>query len=227
MVLGLVIRDGGAAVGAPVDDSLAAVDQAVVVPVAEQLADGAAELGAHRELLVVEVDRAAHATDLAQDGAAVLVRPVPAGVQELLAPDLQAGDALALELLVDLGLRGDAGVVGAHDPAGGAATHAVVADEGVLDGVVHRVAHVQDARDVGRRDDYGAVPYALAALVAAGFDPTIDELGLGGLGVVALGHLFHGESAFLRVPLGRPGPVGMTPFPGQRTTIENNTPRRA
>ena len=40
LVLGLVIGDGGGTAGTPVDDALAAVDQAVVVPVAEHLAHG-------------------------------------------------------------------------------------------------------------------------------------------------------------------------------------------
>ena len=194
-VLGLVVGDGRGAVGAPVDDALAAVDEAVVVPVAEDLSHGAAELGAHGELLVREVDGAAHALNLADDGAAVLVRPVPARVDELLASDLQARDALALELLVHLGLRGDAGVVGAQDPTGGAAAHTVVAHDGVLDGVVHGVAHVQDAGDVGWRDNDGAVAHALAALVAASVHPLLYELGLPLLRVVGLGHLFHGGSS--------------------------------
>ena len=186
LVLRLVVTDGRAAAGAPVHDALAAVDQAVVVPVAEHLAHRAAELRRHRELLVVEVDGAAHALDLADDGAAVLMGPVPARVQELLASHLKARDALALELLVHLGLGGDACVVRSQDPAGGAAAHAVVADERVLDRVVHGVAHVQDARDVGGRDDDGAVSHPLAALVAARVDPALDELGLRGLRVVVL-----------------------------------------
>ncbi len=202
LVLGLVVGDGRRTVGAPVDDALAAVDEAVVVPVAEDLAHGAAELRAHGELLVVEIDRAAHAADLRDDGAAVLVRPVPAGVHELLATDLQAGDALALELLVDLGLGRDARMVGAQDPTGRAAAHAVVADVGVLDGVVHGVAHVQDAGDVGRRYNDGAVAHTLAALVAAGAHPLLDELGLLLLRVVRLGHLFHGKSSRV-APRGR------------------------
>ncbi len=111
LVLRLVVGYGGGAAGAPVDDTLAAVDEAVVVPVAEHLADRLGVLGIHGEALALEVDRASHALDLLDDGAAVLVRPLPAGVEELLATDLQAGDALALQLLIDLGLRGDARMV--------------------------------------------------------------------------------------------------------------------
>ena len=193
-VLGLVVRDGGGAAGAPVDDALAAVDEAVVVPVAEHLAHSLGVVLVHGEALVLEVDRAAHALDLADDGAAVLAAPVPAGLQELLAANLEAGDALLLELLVNLGLRGDAGVVGAQNPAGGEAAHAVVARKGVLNGVVHGVTHVQNARHVGRRDDDGAVAHTLGALVAACRHPLLDELGLDLLGIVCLWHLFHDDT---------------------------------
>ena len=90
LVLGLVVRDGGGAVGAPVDDALATVDQAVVVPVAEDLAHGLRVVLVHGEALVVEVNGAAHALDLLDDDAAVLVGPVPASVDKLVAADLQA-----------------------------------------------------------------------------------------------------------------------------------------
>ena len=191
VVLGLVVGNRGAAARTPVDDALAAVDQAVVVPVAEDLAHGLGVLGAHGEFLVVEVDGAAHALDLLDDDAAVLAAPVLAGLEELLAADLEARDALALELLVDLGLRGDARMVGAEDPARGIAAHAHVAHEGILDGIVHGMAHMQNAGHVGRRDDDGAVADALGALVGSGVHPTVDKLGLEDLGVVGLGHLFH------------------------------------
>ena len=44
------------------------------------------------------------------------------------------------------------GVVGAEDPLGPPPAHAVVADQRVLDRAVERVAHVQRAGDVRRRD---------------------------------------------------------------------------
>ena len=203
LVLGLVVGDGRGAVRAPVHDALAAVDESVVVPVAEDLAHGLGVGRVHGEALVGEVHRAAHAANLLDDGSAVLAAPVPARVDELLAADLEAADALALELLVHLGLRGDAGVVRAHDPARGAAAHAVVADDGVLDGIVHGVAHVQHARDVGRRDDDGAVAHALGAPVAAGSDPLVNEPGLGLGGVVGLGHVEPGRAGGIALRAGR------------------------
>ena len=191
LILGLVVRDGGGAVGAPVDDSLATVDQAVVVPVAEDLTHGLGVILVHGEALVVEVDGAAHALDLLDDDAAVLVGPVPAGVDKLVATDLQAADALALELLVDLGLRGDTGVIGAQHPARGLAAHASHTDDGVLDGVVGSVAHVELAGHVGRRNGDGAVAHALAALIVAAVEPLLQDRRLVGRRIVILGHFFH------------------------------------
>ena len=187
--------------GTPVHDALAAVDHLVVVPVHEDLADGLGVLRAHRELLVVEVHRAAHALDLLDDDAAVLLLPLLAGLEELLAADGAAVDALLLELFVDLGLGGDAGVVRAHDPAGAVAAHAGIADVGVLDGVIEGVAHVEHAGDVGGRDDDGAVALAglaLAALVVAALEPLVEHALLGRPGLVGLGHLL----CHVNLPLG-------------------------
>jgi hypothetical protein len=59
--------------------------------------------------------------------------------------------ALLLQLALDHDLGGDAGVVGAGHPQRVVAAHAVVARQRVHDGLVERVAHVQRAGDVGRR----------------------------------------------------------------------------
>ena len=212
LVLGLVVRDGGGAVGAPVDDALAAVDQTVVVPVAEDLAHGLRVVLVHGKALVIEVNGAAHTLDLLDDDAAVLVGPIPASVDKLVATDLQAANALALEFLVDLGLRSDTGVIGAQHPARGLAAHAGHADDGVLDGVVGGVAHVELAGHVGRRNGDGAVAHALAALVVAAVEPLLQDRRLVGRRIVVLGHLFH---ISLPVPPGRNvGPIFARSGPG-------------
>ena len=212
LILGLVVRDGGGAVGAPVDDALAAIDQAVVVPVAEDLTHGLGVILVHGEALVVEVDGAAHALDLLDDDAAVLVGPVPAGVDKIVAANLQAADALALELLVDLGLRGDTGVIGAEHPARGLAAHAGHTDDGVLDGVVGGVTHMELAGHVGRRNGDGAVAHALTALVVAAVEPLLQDRRLVGRRIVVLGHLFH---ISLPCPSGRNvGPIFARSGPG-------------
>ena len=72
-----------------------------MVPVAKDLAYGLRVVLVHGKALVIKVDGAAHTLDLLDDDAAVLVGPVPAGVDKLVAANLQAANALALELLVD------------------------------------------------------------------------------------------------------------------------------
>ena len=202
LVLRFVVRDGRGAAGAPVDDALAAVDEPVVVPVAEDAAHGFGVIGVHGEALVLEVDGASHTTNLLLDDATVLVGPVPARIDERLAAHLKAVLAFVLELLVHLGLRGDAGMVGAEDPARGAAAHTRLAHDGVLDGIVERVSHMELARDVRRRDDDRAVASAGAllgpALVVTAVEPLVQHLGLSDLRIVCLGHLFHERSSLYR-----------------------------
>ena len=62
-------------------------------------------------------------------------------------------DAFLLEIAHHDHLGGDAGMVGAGLPQHVVALHAAPADQHVLQRVVERVAHMQAARDVGRRDD--------------------------------------------------------------------------
>src|SRR5690554_2419229 len=119
--------------------------------------------------------------------AAGLLLPLPHLVDEGVAAEVVA--ALALlggDLALHQHLRRDAGVVGAHLPQGVAPLHPPPADQGVHDGVLEGVAHVQAAGDVGRRDHDGVglaltgggeAAIGLPALVPAGF----DLLGLVGL----------------------------------------------
>jgi len=62
-----------------------------------------------------------------------------------------ARGSLLLELALDHDLGGDAGVIGAGLPQGVETAHAVIARQRVHQRVLERVAHVQRARDVGRR----------------------------------------------------------------------------
>ena len=151
----LEVADRRAAARAPVHEVAVLVDVALLVEGDEDLGHGADVALVEGEALALEVAGAADALELLDDGAAVLPAPLPHAAHELLAPQVLLGEALRAQHLLDHVLRGDAGVVGADQPAGVLAEHAVVAREHVLDGVVERVAHVQHAGDVGRRDDDG------------------------------------------------------------------------
>ena len=65
------------------------------------------------------------------------------------------GCCLLHQLALDHHLGGDAGMVGAGLPQHVAAAHALEAAQHVLQRVVERVAHVQRARHVRRRDHDG------------------------------------------------------------------------
>src|SRR5690348_3596726 len=143
----------------PVDEPLAAVDEAFLVPANEHFRDGARQLRVHGEVAAVlafgigelPVGRSAQAAHLARDARARLLLPLPDALDEFLATEVVARLALGFELALDHDLRRDAGVVGADHPVGVEAAHAVVANERIHERLLERVAHVQRAGDVGRR----------------------------------------------------------------------------
>ena len=154
LVLDLGVGDGGAAVGAPVDDALTAVDETFLVEVAEDLPDSLGTALVQREALPLPVTGRAHLLELLDDAAAVLGLPLPGALEELLPAEILLGDSLFAEGLDDLCLGGDGRVVRTGDPQRVIALHAVVADEDVLKCIVKGVAHVELPGDVwGRNDD--------------------------------------------------------------------------
>ena len=76
---------------------------------------------------------------------------IPTRVDELRAPEIVARLAFGRELLFDHHLRTDAGVIGTDLPQRVIAAHAVIADHHVHQRLLERVAHVQVAGDVRRR----------------------------------------------------------------------------
>ncbi len=176
-VLHLDVGQRGETARAPVDDPLGAVDQPVVVQPLEHRADSPGQSLVHGEPLAGPVDRVAEPAHLAEDLPPELGLPLPHPLHERVPAEVVAGQALLGELAFDDVLGGDAGVVHAGQPQGVEALHPAPADEDVLDGVVERVAHVQGAGDVRRRDDEGVgrgVGLAAGGEVAA-LDPPLVE----------------------------------------------------
>ena len=152
-VVHLVVGDRRVVLRAPVDDVLAAVDQSILVQADEHFAHGSREALVHREALAFPVAGGAEGAELLDDHAAVLLPPFPHPLDELLAAEVVTGLSLLIEGAFDDVLRGDAGMVGAGDPAGFVAGHPLEADEGILQGIVQDVPHVQHAGHIGGRDD--------------------------------------------------------------------------
>ena len=179
------VRQGGDAVGAPVDDPAALVNQALLVQGDEDLPDGLGAAFVHGKPCPVPVAGSAQLLLLLHDPVAVLVLPVPDPLQELLPAQVIAGQAFLAQLFLHLDLGGDAGMVHAGDPQGVVALHPLEPDQGVLQRCVHGVTHVQLAGDIGGRHDDGEGLFALillsvevAAVLPHLVDPGLDLLRL-------------------------------------------------
>ena len=148
------VRQGRMAVRAPVGNALALIDEAFFIKRDEDFADGAGTGIIHGEALAAPVAGRTEAADLFFDAAAVLFLPGPDAFEKFFTADVIAALAFFLgQLLFDLYLRSDAGMVCARDPGDVIAFHALEADEDILQGIVQGMAHVKLARDVRRRHD--------------------------------------------------------------------------
>ncbi len=164
----------------PVDQALGFVDQPFAAQLHEHLGDRLRQAFVEREALAAPVARGAEALELGDDGAARLGLPLPDPREKRFPSQGPTVGLLALhQLALDHHLRGDPRVVGAGLPEHVLAVHAVVATEDVLQGVVERVAHVQGAGDVGRRNDdakgLGARPLGAAGAKGALRFPALGD----------------------------------------------------
>ena len=136
----------------PVDQTLAAVDQAVFVEANKHFPDCFGQSFVHGEAFMLPVQRGAEAAQLAGDVAAGFLAPLPDAFDEGFAAEVVPGFAFGFKLALHHHLGGDAGVVGARLPQRVIAFHAVIANQGVHHRVVEAVAHVQAAGDIRRRN---------------------------------------------------------------------------
>jgi hypothetical protein len=152
-VLDLVVGQNRLRGRVPVDQPLAAKDQAVAEEVEEV---GPNRFGAglvHREPRPRPVARATHRFELGKDAGLVLILPRLDMADKLRAGKFRPPLALLLEEpLFDDRLRGDPGVVGAGHPEGIETAHPVVTDEDILQRVVERMTQMQRRGNIGRRD---------------------------------------------------------------------------
>ena len=180
LVLDLEVRDRGLQHRRPVDQSLGLVDQPGVEEPLEDSADRARQAVVHGEPVAAPVHSVAEPAHLCGDGAAGVVLPVPDLVDEQLAAEVLFGLAVDRELLLHHGLGGDAGVVHARQPQHLVALHALAPGQRVHQRVVERVAHVQVAGHVGRRqhDRVRGLAAGRVGLEVAGLDPALVQLRL-------------------------------------------------
>ncbi len=110
------VADGRLAARTPVHDVGSAIDQALLVQAHEGLFHRDGEVLVHGEVFARPVDAGAEALHLVEDGAAVVLFPLPYALDEGFAAQLLPRFALAGQLALHHHLRGDAGVVGSRNP---------------------------------------------------------------------------------------------------------------
>ena len=145
------VGDGGLKLRVPVDEAVAAVDEAFLIKTNEGFNHDLGELFVHREVGAVPIDAVADAAHLVENRAARELLPFPDFFNELFARQGPVVNALLFKLALDDDLRGDAGMVRARNPDGVVAGHAVIARKRIHDRLIEGMPHVQNARDVGRR----------------------------------------------------------------------------
>ena len=176
--LDLEIRDRGLQRAVPVDQPLVLVDQAVAIEVDEYLPDRGGQALVHGEAIARPVGGRAQAVQLLADDAARLRLPLPDQLDERLTADL--APAFRHQLALDHHLGRDARMIAAGLPQHGAAQHPMKARQGILQREIHRMTHVQAARDVGRRhhDAPGHGRRVAARRVVTGLLPCVIVRGL-------------------------------------------------
>ena len=191
----LLIGEGGLGGGVPIDHALAAIDQGFIVKLDEHFLNAERVLRVHGETLAGPIAGSAQHLELLDDDAAVLLLPLPHFLQELLAAEVVAGfhEAEFAQILLDNGLRGNAGVVRAGQPQHFAPLHAGQAGQDVLDGVVEDVPQGEHAGDVGGRNDNGVGRLARQRIgdKALPVEPELAPFLLNGLGFVGFGNFGH------------------------------------
>ena len=150
----LEVRNRGLKLGVPIDEALVLVDEPLAIELNEHLGDRARQALVERKPLAAPVAGGAEAFELGHDRAARFGLPRPDAFDERLTSQGPPVRLLPLqEHAFDHHLRGDAGMVHAWLPQHVAAVHAPIAAQNILERVVERMAHMQIAGDVRRRND--------------------------------------------------------------------------
>ena len=148
----LQVGNGGHELGIPVNQFLGLVNQSVLIQVYENLADGAAQPLVHGKTLAAGSPQAAQ---LPANGAAALFFPFPDCFNKFFAAEVMAGNAFFGQIALNNHLGCDTGVIHAGLPENLFAEHTVITDQDILQRVVQRVSHMQNAGNVRRRNDNG------------------------------------------------------------------------
>ena len=146
------IRNRGLAYRAPVHHAVTLVNPSLLMHLYEGLGHGLVAALVHGEALTVPVAGRSQLLQLLHNAVTILFAPLPALLKKALAAKICLGDALLLQLIDDLYLSRDGGMVGPGLPQCIIALHSLKADDDVLHRLIQRMSHVELTGNVRRRD---------------------------------------------------------------------------
>ena len=184
----------------PVDQALAAVDEAFFVKFHESFNDNLRELRVHREVKAIPIHAVTHTAHLLQNRAAGELLPFPDFRNEVFTLHVSTGDAFLFKLAFYNDLSGNAGMICARQPHCVVARHAVIAGKRIHYGLIKGMAHVQDACNVGRGELNGKsrlfrikAGFEAAALFPGRVPARFNFIGFKTLGEFLRFFIRHGE----------------------------------
>ncbi|CCX63430.1 uncharacterized protein BN785_00852 [Firmicutes bacterium CAG:791] len=146
------IRNRGLAYRAPVHHTVALVNPSLLMHLYEGLGHGLVAALVHGEALTIPVAGRSQLLQLLHNAVTILFAPLPALLKKALTAKICLGDALLLQLIDDLYLGCNGGMVGPGLPQCIIALHSLKADDDVLHRLIQRMSHVELTGNVRRRD---------------------------------------------------------------------------
>ena len=201
LVVYLCITEGSMAYRTPVDDSGALVDVALLIQIDEGRLHSVRAALVHGEAKSFPVGTGTDLVELVDDSGLVLLLPLPGLLQEALTTERMLIDASLLQLIGDLHLRCDRRMITARLPQCFIALHTLPADQGILQGVIEGVAHVQLTGNIWWRHHDGKrllVRVDLRMEIVA-LQPHVIDAVLNLLRVVLLCKFFHNHFLLLSI----------------------------
>ena len=192
LVFHLKIGKRRQAAGAPVDQTVVPVDQALLVKRHKHFPHGTGKPLVHGKALAHPVAGSAQALELGDDLSAGFAPPAPHPLDKGITPYLVTIGSLLGKLLFHHILGGNAGMIGAGHPQHLIAAHPFPAHQNILQGVVQGMADMQHPGYIWWRNNYGVLWFVrvFVRMEKAVFFPETVPSAFNFAGIVTAGEIF-------------------------------------
>ena len=186
---------------APVDDTLALIDEALVIEVYEYFLNSFGATVIEGEALSIPVTGGTEFFQLLNDSAAVFAFPFPCTFQETFTAEVLFGESFFLHCVYNLSLGCDRSMVSSWQPEGFIALHSSETDQNILQGFIQCVTHMQLTGDV-RWWNYDGVWFFVRIWLSveiSAVQPKLIGAVLYLFWIIDLGQFFHKTGSFLKI----------------------------